>query len=71
MKSMITPGTLLINKDDPTTWWLLVSYNVVKDCVNSVAWFNVTDGHVVNLARTSASSLTRSALGQRYTIIEP
>jgi len=70
MKSMITPGTLLLNKNDMTTWWLLVSYNVVEDCIYNVVWFNITNSEIIS-ARIHVDSLKRTAMRELYMLIEP
>lgn len=68
MQFMITPGTLLL-RNDTSTWWMLVSYNVVNDYVYNTVWLNVTHGIIVILARTSRNSLTRDKLSYHYAII--
>lgn len=68
---MITPGTLLLNKNDMTTWWLLVSYEVVEGNVRDVAWFNTKNYVILNRYTVKKASLTRAAFGNRYKIIEP
>lgn len=67
---MITPGTLLLNKRDMTTWWLLVSYNVVEDCIYNVVWFNVTNSEIISV-RIHVDSLKRTSMRELYMFIEP
>jgi hypothetical protein len=70
MMSMITPGTLLLNKNDMITWWLLVGYSVVEDCICNVAWLNITNSEIINI-RTHVDCLNRAALCELYMFIEP
>ena len=69
--SMITPGTLLLNKGDRSNWYVLLSYEVVGDSVRDVVWFNIKNNVILNRYSIACSSLTQAALGNHYIIIEP